>query len=582
MILLTIFSLIASAEMILFPIISRNLINNAIDLVSNKVSFEQSAASFGFLIILFAALELVQSLVGVGSTYYQNKFTALFEKLFRLHVFKHLTTLSIEFFENEKIGKLTNKISRGINRASNLLQILANWLLSQIINYFVVIIIFFYLNVYVGILCVVISAIFLIVSYDMTKKLKPLHKKINKRNDAINGHLIEVLSNMHVVRNFAMEEREVSEFNKESDEFVDLYVFRARKRLKYSAVRNFLSTLITIGALSITGYYVLIGKMTPGDIFLVQAYIRYIQWPLWNFSWMYDEASESMRSIDDIVKLLETKPKVTDLQDAKSLLVKDGSVEFKDITFSYKGKKNEPVFKKLNFKVAGGESVALVGPSGVGKSTIIKVLSRLYDPNKGQILVDGQDIKHVKQESYRKHLGIVSQQTVLFNDTIKNNIKYGNPKAKEKDVIAAAKAANIHDFIMNLPKKYNTVVGERGIKLSGGESQRVSIARAILKDPKILVLDEATSSLDSQSEKLIQEALWKLIEGRTTFIIAHRLSTVMKADEILVIDKGEIVERGSHEKLIKSKGLYSELFNIQSGAFLLAEGEENSKLGVKA
>ena len=263
---------------------------------------------------------------------------------------------------------------------------------------------------------------------------------------------------------------------------------------------------------------------------------------------------------------MDTKPEILDKEEAGDLQVTQGVVTFDKVTFSYENGTN--VIKKFSLDIAKDKTVAFVGKSGVGKSTLVKLLLRFYEPKSGHILIDNQDIADITQTSLRKNVGVVMQDASLFNDTAFNNIAYGTDRPDKDEVLKAAKMANADEFIKKLPKGYDTVIGERGVKLSGGEQQRINIARTILKNPPILILDEATSSLDSESEKLIQDALWKLIKGRTTIIIAHRLSTVMRADLIVVLDKGKISEMDTHRQLIQNEGIYSKLFKIQSGGYL--------------
>lgn len=310
---------------------------------------------------------------------------------------------------------------------------------------------------------------------------------------------------------------------------------------------------------------VLTGKITLGALTLTWQYSNRSYNPLWYLSRLYDEMQRNMRSVRRVFELIDTEPEVEDLPDAKRLKVKRGQISFDKVHFQYEDKK---VLNGFTLDIKPGQVVAFVGKSGVGKTTLVKLLLRFYNLNKGRIFIDGQDISKVTQRSLRENISFVLQDSSLFNDTALNNIRYGKPGVKKDKIYAAAKVANADEFIDKLPKKYDTIVGERGVKLSGGEQQRINIARAVIKDAPILVLDEATSSLDSESEKLVQEALWRLIEGRTTLIIAHRLSTVMKADLIVVMDKGKIVEQGTHDDLVKHKGIYSKLFEIQSGGYL--------------
>lgn len=309
------------------------------------------------------------------------------------------------------------------------------------------------------------------------------------------------------------------------------------------------------------------GLITIGDVVLIQAYLLRIFDQLWDTGKNIRTIYESLADADEMTEILMTPHEVQDIPNAKALKVNGAKIEIKDVTFSYDNE-NEKVLKNFNLTIKPGERIALVGASGGGKSTIVKLLLRFFDLKEGSILVDGQDIAKVTQDSLRASIGFVSQDPILFHRTLLENIRYGNPKAPEDEVIAASKAAHCHEFISSLPEGYETFVGERGVKLSGGERQRVAIARALLKNAPILILDEATSSLDSESESYIQDALKNLMKGKTTLVVAHRLSTIMQMDRILVIDDGTIIEEGKHEELIKAKqGIYQKLWQIQAGGF---------------
>lgn len=349
--------------------------------------------------------------------------------------------------------------------------------------------------------------------------------------------------------------------------FLDLlYTVR---RISMNLLRFLVVNLAQISILGLGTYWTITNKITLGDLILVTTYTNRSIQPLWSLTWIFDRVVRDMRSVRRVFELLDTEPEIKDAPNAKKLQIRQGSISFRDVSFRYEDKKQKKVVSGFTLDIPAGQTIAFVGKSGVGKSTLIKLLLRFYDIQKGSILIDNQDITKVTQKSLRENIGVVMQDSILFNDTAENNIKYGGRAVPKKNILIASKAANAHEFVEKLPKKYDTVVGERGVKLSGGEQQRINIARAFLKNPPILVLDEATSSLDSESEQKIQDALWTLVKGRTTLIIAHRLSTVMRADLIVVMDKGKIVETGKHSDLIKKKnGIYANLYKIQSGGYL--------------
>lgn len=571
LVIVSIFQVITSVIAIVWPYIIKKLIDQISIFVSSGQGIDKAFGILSIFAIALFSVSFIDNVVYVATGFYSVKLQSIIQKLVRTKLFSHLSYLSIDFFENIKIGKLISKISRGTKNSIDVLDELATWFLSQILNFFAVIIIFLYISLPLGILAVVMSVVYGFISFKMTKNLTPLHKKINQEQDKLGGKENEVLSGIHTVRLFAREQEEIVGFGHIANDLYDLNLIRAKKKTLYSVSRFVMVNTFRITSMLFVAYQVMNGKMTTGDIFLIYTYGNYLSWPLNNLAWMYDRIDEALKGVHDMVSILDQKNDIVDKENATELRNVKGKISFENITFGYK--KENKVFKSISLGIEPGEIVALVGPSGVGKTTITKLIARLFDPEKGKILIDGNDLTDITQLSLRKNIGIVMQNVMLFNDTIKNNIRYGVPKANQEKVVDAAKAANIHNFILGLEKGYNTVIGERGIKLSGGEAQRIAIARAVLKNPPILILDEATSSLDSNSEKIVQDALWKLIKGRTTIIIAHRLATVMKADRILVLDKGKIIEDGDHHELIEKEGLYSKLFNIQSGAMLLTEKE---------
>ncbi|MGQ9779996.1 MAG: ABC transporter ATP-binding protein [Bacillota bacterium] len=313
------------------------------------------------------------------------------------------------------------------------------------------------------------------------------------------------------------------------------------------------------------------GRLTVGELVAVGMYLGPLYLPLQRFSELNVVFANSMAALDRIFELMDERPEVADRPGAVELPEIEGRVEFEHVFFSY-NRENGPILQDVSFTVEPGQKVALVGPSGAGKTTLVNLIPRFYDVDAGAIRIDGHDIRDLKLKSLRRHIGIVLQDPVLFSGSIRENVLYGNPRASVEEVIAACKAANAHDFIMALPQGYDSEVGERGAHLSGGQRQRITIARAFLKNPRILILDEATSVLDAESEKLVQEALERLMVGRTTFIIAHRLSTIINADLILVLDHGRLVEAGTHASLMAAGGLYCRLFARQFGLGPMPEG----------
>jgi subfamily B ATP-binding cassette protein MsbA len=391
----------------------------------------------------------------------------------------------------------------------------------------------------------------------MRKRYKLLREKIGDLNAVTQDNI----SGIRIIKGFAREDYELEKFRKVNDENRKLQI-----KVGYinTAFHPLIGILMQAGSLIVLlfgGIKVLKQEMAPGMFIVFFPYVNMLYGPIMGVSRFFNYIIRALASVDRVFEILDTKPEVADKEDAVDLKSIRGEMEFKNVTFSYI--EGTEILKDVSFKAFPGQMIAFVGPSGAGKTTVINMVSRFYDPISGDIFVDGYNLKDVKQRSLRSQMGIVLQDPFLFNDTVKSNIAYGKIGATDEEIISAAKAANAHDFILQLPKGYDSVVGERGVKLSGGQKQRVSIARAILADPRILILDEATSSVDTETEMLIQTAVQRLVKDRTTFVIAHRLSTVHSADMIVVLEDGKVVETGKHNELINKDGLYNRLYKIQ-------------------
>lgn len=393
------------------------------------------------------------------------------------------------------------------------------------------------------------------------KKLKRTSGIMQERAADITAVLQETISSVRVIKSFVREEYEIARFVKEN-------YANFRAQMKNAQVMATLTPVIElIAAIGVTfliwygGFEVINGNLTAGALIAFLVYATNLANPIKRLSRIYGNVQKAMAAAERVFSVLDEKTDIVEKENATELKAVIGKVDFKAVTFKYN--ENEVILKDINLEVKAGQMVAIVGPSGAGKTTIVNLLPRFYDPVAGNIYIDDVNIADVTLASLREKIGIVPQETVLFNGSIYDNILYGDLTATTEEVMAAAKAANAHDFIMQMADQYQTQIGERGSKLSGGQRQRIAIARAILKNPRILILDEATSALDTESEKLVQDALDKLMAGRTSFVIAHRLSTILQADMIIVMEKGQIVEQGSHEELLKLDGLYSGLYKLQ-------------------
>jgi len=483
-----------------------------------------------------------------------------------LQVFEHLHSLSLRFHLDRQTGGLTRDIERGTRSIGSLISYTLYSILPTLVEIALVL----------GILAwrydrdfmlITLTTLVLYVAFTIvvTNWRTVLRREVNELDSAANVRAVDSLINFETVKYFNNERWEHDRYDEQMQKWE---VAQIRSQISLSWLNLGQSLIIAAGVTLMmwrAAVGVAAGHMTVGDIVLVNAFLIQLYMPLNHLGVLYREIRQSLTDIERMFSLLGKNREIQDAADARPLFPAGGSgpceVEFAQVGFAYEA--NRQILFDVDFKVGAGRTVAVVGHSGSGKSTLARLLFRFYDTTSGSVKINGSDLRALRQASVRAAIGIVPQDTVLFNDTIFYNIQYGRPTAPREEVIAAARAAHIHDFIETLPEGYQTRVGERGLKLSGGEKQRVAIARALLKNPPILIFDEATSALDSKTEKAIQEELEQVAVGRTTLIIAHRLSTVMNADEILVLDAGRIVERGAHRALLDRGGLYSQMWALQ-------------------
>jgi len=480
-----------------------------------------------------------------------------------LETFTHIHRLSMRYHITRKTGGLSRIIERGVKGVDFLLRFLLFSVGPLILELLLVAGIFFFLFD-VWYLAVVVGTIALYVwfTFTVTEWRVKLRREMNDRDTDANQKAIDSLLNFETVKYFGAERREGQRY----DAAMEGYEAAAIKTASSLAFLNFgQALLITMGLIAVmvmAALGVQNGDLTVGDFVMVNAYMIQITLPLNFLGTVYREIRQSLVDMGEMFDLLGQPAEIQDKPEATQIEVSNGTVVLENVHFGYDSAR--PILKGVSLKVGAGETVAIVVPSGSGKSTIGRLLFRFYDVSEGRLSIDGQDVRDVTQESLHGVIGVVPQDTVLFNDTIRYNIAYGRDGASEEEIVAAAKAAQIHDFIAALPNGYDTAVGERGLKLSGGEKQRVGIARTLLKDPPVLLLDEATSALDTETEREIQSALRKAGEGRTVITIAHRLSTISDADLIVVLEDGEVAEQGTHEALLKRKGRYASLWARQS------------------
>lgn len=483
--------------------------------------------------------------------------------------FKAIQSHSYDFFINSFAGSLVKKVNRFVDAFENITDNIFFNFLRNIIQIVFVIIVFFINKPVFGYIFFIWTIIFVItnlfychwqIKYDLISATA---------DSKISATLADSFSNFSTVKIFAAENAEQKKFKNTTDDWQEKTYQSWIFNYKFDVFQIFFMVLLEGILLYLSLYWWKQNSFTIGDLMLFQTYLLLIFSQIWAFGRNIRNLFRDLANAQEMADIFEQKIEIKDTKNAKALKIAQGEIEFKNVNFTHNS--GTEVFKNFSLKIKANEKIALVGQSGAGKTTIVSLLFRFYDLQKGQILIDGQDISKITQESLHQNISLVPQDPNLFHRTIAENIAYGNPKATKEDIIKAAKKAKAHDFIKNLKDGYDTFVGERGVKLSGGERQRIAIARIILENSKILVFDEATSALDSSTEKEIQEAMEEVMKNRTTIIIAHRLSTVKKADRVIVIDDGEIIEQGKHDYLLSKKGKYAELWSHQVGGFLADE-----------
>jgi len=479
----------------------------------------------------------------------------------RLRVQSHIGRLPIEFFENHKSGELISRIMTDPEGVRNLVGTGFVQLIGGVLSSAVAFSVLLWLNWRLTLVTIVFLALFGLIMVIGFNRLRPLFRERGKVNAEITGRLVESLNGARIVKAYTAEAREEATFAAHTQKFVDLVVKAVVGISSMSTLASLIFSLValTIGVLGVR--FVAAGTMTVGDLFMFLIFTGLMVTPLIQMSAIGTQITEAFAGLDRINEILQQTTEYDGEENRKALTELRGDVRFENVSFEYS--EGVPVLRNVSFEAPAGTTTALVGSSGAGKSTLIALILTFRRPTKGRVLVDGEDLSQIRLKDYRSRLAVVLQDDFLFDGTLAENITYGKPEATHEEVVAVAKLAHCNEFIEGFPDGYDTVIGERGVKLSGGQRQRVSIARAMLADPRILVLDEATSSLDSESEQFIQEGLQELRSGRTTFVIAHRLSTIRDADQILVLEGGEIVEGGSHEALLERHGRYRELYEKQ-------------------
>ncbi len=516
-----------------------------------------------FLIIGYGIVRIASFIFGEMRDALFSKVSQNAIRLVSLNVFKHLHSLSLDFHLNRQTGALSRFIDRGTKGIDFLLRYLMFNIIPTILEILLVSVVLAYLYGFSFALVTLITIIlYIFVTFKITKWRVRFRREMNNADNKISTKMIDSLINYETVKYFNNEKHEYGKL----DSSLKNYEEAANKSRHSLSLLNISQTIIIMSGITImlimSSYGIKNNQITVGGFIVINAYMLQLYQPLNFLGSVYREIKQSLIDMENMFKLLEEKNSLNNSRESLKInAVQKNEINFDNVSFYYE--KNRKIIKNVSFKVSNGKKLAIVGTTGAGKSTLSKLLFRFYDVTNGKITINNQNIKNFSNDYLRSLIGVVPQDTILFNDTIYYNILYGNIMSKEEDVIKAAKSSGIHDFIVKLPEKYKTIVGERGLKLSGGEKQRIAIARTLLKNPNIFFFDEATSALDSRTEKKIQTSLKYISRNKTTLIITHRLSTAYYADEIIVLDNGSIIERGNHSYLLKKKGKYFEMYNRQ-------------------
>ncbi|MEI6751139.1 MAG: ABC transporter ATP-binding protein [Candidatus Saccharibacteria bacterium] len=555
-VVISIFTILVSIAGLLYPLLS----GWAIDEIRKG-----SGASILYVSILAGAILVLDLLGNIFSNiggYLGDQMTTKLNKILSLRYYEHLMILPQRYFDTELSGKIINRLNRSITQITNFMQMMSNNFLQFIFSTIFALIIVAFYSVPIALLLLSIYPVYIWMTFRSSSKWQKYQKKKNLHIDIASGRFAEAISQVKVVKSFIQEKRELKFFDQQMTTVVDTNKPQSSFWHRRDAERRVVLSLIFLAVYMYIFILGANGSLSPGQVVALILYAMQIRIPIFTISFMVENTQRAIADSNDYFEIMSLDPQIEDVDNAKDLVVSKGGIQFKDVSFAYD---KISVLSGINLTIAPNTKIALVGESGEGKTTITNLLMRLYEPQEGQIFIDDQPIDSVTQNSLRKNIAVVFQDPALFSGTIYENITYSNPNSSQENVEKVAKAANAHEFISKLEKGYMTEIGEHGLKLSGGQKQRIAIARALLKDAPILILDEATSSLDSKSEAMVQDALKHLMKGRTTIIIAHRLSTIQHVDQIITIANGKVGEVGSPEELAISGGIYEQLLNLQMG-----------------
>jgi ABC-type multidrug transport system fused ATPase/permease subunit len=529
--------------------------------IIDEVIGNSDLSRLGLLVGSLVGVYGLQQLINSADMFIRHALGERFILDLRVHIYAYLQRLSLSFFERTSTGELMSRVTNDVNVLEQFVTHGSALTAVDLLRLFGGAAILFVLDARLALLVLMPVPILAVSLRFINTRIRPVYRHVRARLGDINAQLQDSLSGIRVIQAFVQEEQELARFAQESEGYYHARVQGIRYWATFFPAMRFVASMGTVIVLGVGAVMAVDGTLTLGTLVAFLSYIASFYEPINRLTEIDNIFQEAIAAGERIFELLDETAEIKDAPDAGELPPIQGDVSFDDVHFRYGS--GDEVLRNVTFRMAAGEVVALVGPSGAGKTSIANLLCRFYDPIRGRITVDGHDLRHLQLASLRKQVAVVLQDTFLFNTTVRENLLYGKPDATDVELLAATKAAYAHEFIESLPEGYDTEIGERGVKLSGGQKQRLALARAILADPRILILDEATSSVDAEAEYLIQQALDAVLEGRTALVIAHRLSTVRNADKIVALEEGRIVEVGDHRELMERKGLYSQLYQRQ-------------------
>ena len=550
---ITLLLLLVTVLDLLPPLFQRQIID---DVIGNRLLGRLPGLVLG-LIGVYALTRILNS----SDQYLRHVLGERFLLDLRVLLYDYLQRLSISFFENQQTGEIMSRITNDVNALENFVTHSVGFLIVDLLRLVGTAIILFALDWQLALLTLLPVPVLAVALRAFNTRVRPIYRQIRDRLGDINAELQDNISGIRVIQAFGQERHELDRFTQRSTRYYEERVKGIRYWATFFPAIRFVASLGMAIVLGVGAYRVFNGALTLGGLVAFISYVASFYDPIHRLVQTDNTVQQAIAAGERVFELLDTVPEIEDAPDATELPTIQGAIAFEGVSFRYGT--GEEVLRDVSFQMQPGQVVALVGPSGAGKTSIANLIPRFYDPVSGRVTVEGRDVREIKLASLRRQVAVVLQDTFLFNGTVRDNVVYGQPDAGEDEMIAAAKAAYAHEFIVNLPQGYETEIGERGVKLSGGQKQRLALARAILTDPRILILDEATSSVDAEAEYLIQQALEKVLEGRTALVIAHRLSTIRHADKIIALEDGRIVEVGDHRQLLARGGLYSQMYRRQ-------------------